>query len=476
MRRNPRAGLTLTEVLVAMFVMALGLMALATLFPLGALQIGQALKDDRTGQVSMLADGWMRVYWRDVAKDYVTNPSALPTDVALHALDDPNLLSRQTTNIPGVTINRYAANTYSLPLNLTLAPRATAGPPATGVGVRINSLDVSSDLTADPTGVTPGLPADGTIGADGIAANFRYASRGTPQPASVPPPSFPVLIDPLGSLARSALNRDWAGRDSVGAGGGVYGLPLANTPTLVPRRNTQVTTTLNLTYSAFALTDDLTYQPNGGSGQTTTDPSTGAATPQPLGRQGRYTWAAVVQRPDIGLGHKAGMKVLVFDGRPVGFAAPGDEVVLANDPPNGINFHSGVAGGSRSLVLNVPTRGADQAPLIRRGGWLAVTLMETQVTVGSLPANTPRPGVRRVSFHRITGLTADDDTTVKRFVNGPDVSVTPVAVDIDPPLPPDFSTLLPAPTPPYAPLPEAQVVLLAGLSEVFDRPDLDASN
>lgn len=42
-----RAGATLIEVLVAIFVMALGLLALLTLFPLGALSMAQAIKDDR---------------------------------------------------------------------------------------------------------------------------------------------------------------------------------------------------------------------------------------------------------------------------------------------------------------------------------------------------------------------------------------------------------------------------------------------
>src|SRR5260370_9952636 len=46
---HPRSGAPLTEVLVAIFVMAIGLLALLTLFPLGALSMAQAIKDDRTG-------------------------------------------------------------------------------------------------------------------------------------------------------------------------------------------------------------------------------------------------------------------------------------------------------------------------------------------------------------------------------------------------------------------------------------------
>jgi prepilin-type N-terminal cleavage/methylation domain-containing protein len=45
MRRRP--GITLIEVLVAIFIMSIGLLALLTLFPLGALRMSQALQNDR---------------------------------------------------------------------------------------------------------------------------------------------------------------------------------------------------------------------------------------------------------------------------------------------------------------------------------------------------------------------------------------------------------------------------------------------
>lgn len=48
-----RPGSTLIEVLVAMFVMGIGMIALLTLFPLGALLMAQAIRDDRCAQA-----GW----------------------------------------------------------------------------------------------------------------------------------------------------------------------------------------------------------------------------------------------------------------------------------------------------------------------------------------------------------------------------------------------------------------------------------
>lgn len=51
-----RAGVTLTEVLVAIFITGIGLMSLLVLFPLGALNMAQAIKDQRTADCSRIAE------------------------------------------------------------------------------------------------------------------------------------------------------------------------------------------------------------------------------------------------------------------------------------------------------------------------------------------------------------------------------------------------------------------------------------
>src|SRR5207244_3446638 len=51
-----RQGTTLIEVLVAIFVMGIGLIALLTLFPLGALRMDQAIQDDRCAHAATNAD------------------------------------------------------------------------------------------------------------------------------------------------------------------------------------------------------------------------------------------------------------------------------------------------------------------------------------------------------------------------------------------------------------------------------------
>src|SRR4051794_38453099 len=51
-----RAGVTLVEVLVTIFIMGIGMLALLVLFPLGALNMAQALKDDRCGHAAATAE------------------------------------------------------------------------------------------------------------------------------------------------------------------------------------------------------------------------------------------------------------------------------------------------------------------------------------------------------------------------------------------------------------------------------------
>ncbi len=60
---NRRKGVTLTEVLVTMFVMAIGLLALLALFPLAALNMAQAIQDDRVALCAANAEAIANMYW-----------------------------------------------------------------------------------------------------------------------------------------------------------------------------------------------------------------------------------------------------------------------------------------------------------------------------------------------------------------------------------------------------------------------------
>ena len=67
-----RPGLTLVEVLTALFIMALGTIAILTLFPLGAIQMGQAIRDSRSTESAAIAEAYIATHW----KTYITEPAA----------------------------------------------------------------------------------------------------------------------------------------------------------------------------------------------------------------------------------------------------------------------------------------------------------------------------------------------------------------------------------------------------------------
>ncbi len=97
-----RTGVTLIEVLMALFIMALGILALLSLFPLAALQMAQSIKDDRTGTLAVNADITFRVFWRK-------------------AWQGPNGSLNATTTEPGFTaLDNGVATTYTGPSNAVL--------------------------------------------------------------------------------------------------------------------------------------------------------------------------------------------------------------------------------------------------------------------------------------------------------------------------------------------------------------------
>ncbi|HYH65830.1 MAG TPA: prepilin-type N-terminal cleavage/methylation domain-containing protein [Urbifossiella sp.] len=82
-----RPGLSLTEVLVALFIMGIGCIAILTLFPLGALNMAQAFRDDRCTQSAYQADAYLRAYVQ-TARD--TGRLNAASEKFVEALTDPD--------------------------------------------------------------------------------------------------------------------------------------------------------------------------------------------------------------------------------------------------------------------------------------------------------------------------------------------------------------------------------------------------
>ncbi|MFO0823509.1 MAG: type II secretion system protein [Gemmataceae bacterium] len=84
-----RPGLTLTEVLVTLAILAFGVLAILTLFPLAASQMAIAVREDRSAQAANAADGYFRAYWKSEYVDKVRD--GLPViETFDQVLTDPN--------------------------------------------------------------------------------------------------------------------------------------------------------------------------------------------------------------------------------------------------------------------------------------------------------------------------------------------------------------------------------------------------
>ena len=356
LRNTTRRGVTLTEVLVALFVMALGMLALLTLFPLGAMQIGQALKDDRTAQSALEADAYMRTYWEHEVVQKWNNGNA---DPVVWAMDDPNLLIQQPTNVPPYKLSTYLNGGLRRPTGITI-------PQAKPMNISPTTLIADKYENPPPSGLTT------------VSDPQFYVTPGSRTNMVA---SYPVMIDPLGTFmsGRSGTAEQYwlAGNQS--------------TNSRLPRRGLSIMPTQLDAFRHFSLTDDIWFESNGAP-----DATAG------LRRQGRYNWAVMLQRPDNADPLTADMKVLVFDGR-LPFIAPANEEVmiavppatLPSPPPTAAPNYDAVR-GQRQLTVVLPQRGDDEAPILRVGGWI----MDGTVTDGNN---------LRADFYRIVSYTWDED-------------------------------------------------------------------
>ncbi|MBA4067563.1 MAG: hypothetical protein C0501_28410 [Isosphaera sp.] len=84
-----RAGLTLTEVIVTLAILALGTLAILTLFPLAAAQMAVAVREDRSGQHAAATAALFKSYW----KHEVVEPGAAVMEDISTAMTNPDFTS-----------------------------------------------------------------------------------------------------------------------------------------------------------------------------------------------------------------------------------------------------------------------------------------------------------------------------------------------------------------------------------------------
>jgi hypothetical protein len=375
--------MSLTEVLVALFIMAIGTIAILTLFPLGALQMGQALKDDRTAQSATQADGFMRAYWRQFVAEQGPDPffSAFINPAAMGSPNQPNLLP---------------------------------------------------------------IPAGGG-------------------------PSYPVVIDPMGAMARpisSSSSATWVGNQNS--------LSASTSTTNLIRQNLQLVTQQtqsNQAVFAFrlcSLLDGLGYTTNGlpqlPNGST-------------IDRETRYNWLWILQQPvaSFTTTTTTNMTVVVFDKRASLYAPTTAEQVFT---PVICTPGTTTTTGSTQVSFALGS-----APPVQKGDWLMdatvthVDCMGITYVPPSPPPNpspkkgsilqTPTPAVMNANFYRVVSITDNPNNITSSTPNGTtDIELqTPMLPDTMPQGLVNQGLGIPQPS-------QRQFIYLVGVAEVFQRPPL----
>lgn len=343
-RRRP--GLSMTEVLVALFIMGLGTIAILTLFPLGAINMAQALKDDRTTQAANQAEAYMRWYFQANAVE--GTPGAEPF---VRTFDNPN----DTTGIPPAELAAFQAT------------------PATSLALPI-------------------LPGEA---------------------------SYPVVVDPMGWVARRTASKFWCGLESP-----------ANYQRL-PRRNMSLVTRPDQALRVCSLLDGLTFDPSQG-GQPI-DPATGN-----VDREYRYNWLWVLQRMRNDNPGNVNVTVVVFDKRTHQFVPDKAEFAF-----------TGVAFTPGSTTVTVPTT---PGVVLQKGGWV----MDATIKPADLLATPPTPAMRHANFYRIVSATengANIDLELDKPIRRNDGRANPTL---------DAWT-------------DGTLVVLAGVADVFEQQPMTAA-
>lgn len=145
-----RSGITLVEVLVAIFIMGVGLLAILVLFPVGALNMARAIRDDRAQQCGQQAAAIANMLDLRHNSAVTTAFDAVP---AGHPLDAPS---------PPVMIDPFGFGVGLAPLggNITRVTPQGVPAPAGGASIGERWFTLLDDLNFNPDGAPVGAPAN----------------------------------------------------------------------------------------------------------------------------------------------------------------------------------------------------------------------------------------------------------------------------------------------------------------------------
>ena len=396
-RRPRRAGITLTEILIAILIMGVGLISLATLFPLGLIRLQRSTQQARAALLfesaaddmdsrSLLDKPPFRATWYGLRDPFVQD--ALPNGSYFNGSGGLGVI---------------AAGNFQLPQNLI--SYGNAGTPAPD-GFALDALKSGLPICYDPlwrslTGVMPNVGVyDPTLDFQGsyavtadearFGAGVFGAGEAHPYLRNDPNSGSGSTTPSAHGLQRLTNFVPWSGR--------------ANNGTVYFRTASYEFTSTNFGLAAnkqpadvagsiFASPDDIVFNPALSTGVQPSpllpDLSSGAAQ-----SDYRFTWFFTGRQSDAnGNGQQFVGDIVVCDGRPFGFDPLPGTTLSAAAGETTVEAIYGYGGNSRAVLLRWRNTLAD--PQVRVGGWIADTTYERYV-----PRYRARVGSSANSFVR----------------------------------------------------------------------------
>ncbi len=357
MNANRRPGTTLIEVLIAMGILSIGMLAILAMFPIGVVNMARAITQDRASTHAANADSLFRYQWKNAWNERIDIGTRVP-----HPFGIPNGAICRTSE--------DAFRNSEEPMLLLLEAHPTYGP-LSGNGFAPGSIaQPSFPVLVDPVGW---LTNTGNFNAQQFVGGnpnlpVRTTFRRNISLAYDPPQPYPPL--------------PYTGTRTVP-------YPVPGPPALGPYfAQPPYPSNIASVVRYATMLDDLTFDQGG--------EAYGPA--GQLERGGRFTASWLIQRAANGNAAEVNLTVLLFAGR-----SPSDTPSIEEVYPNSFvpGYQATTTQQPRTIVVNY----VSAKPGIRKGGWVSFSTPYRPVS----DPNAPTPAIiPTLDFYRVTGV--NDDT------------------------------------------------------------------
>ena len=431
-----RSGITLTEILIAILIMGVGLISLATLFPLGLLRLRLGTQQARSAITATTAIN-------DILSRSLLNKASFRN--TWYGLRDPFTQDSlpntgQWHDASGNGVGALAAGSLLYPANNINFLNGVPKP--TGDGLALTPLATGLPVCYDPlwrdiTGVAPLPPVQpGNLTFGTTLFNTQFDLKGSYLNPVTPNAEARFGSGIFGSTDTNPGTTPYIDADGTGLAS-AHGLQRITNfiawSNVTGSTNTQYPLTCNYALplgllppdvagNIFASVDDLVYNPTGGEVKNSDGSAASSVLPDMStgGAQNdyRFTWFFTGRQGDAnGNGAQFTGDIVVCDGRPFGFDplpgltgayAPAGETVVEAIFGVGVGAsvvaidNAGTVGyavNDRTVLLRWKNTLAD--PQVRVGGWIADVTYERSTAVYRLRVGSTASTFARCHWYQI---------------------------------------------------------------------------